>query len=192
MMTLPITTRRAGPADLDALLANLASGFASYVEFAPEGWRPPDIHARRDWEAGVLADPATWALLALVENRPVGHVAFMAARDRSAGQGSADWRSRPVVQGLAHLWQLFVLPDWWGRGVAPLLHDAAIAEMRGQGYASARLFTPAEHLRARRFYERRGWIVTHDKVWNEDLGLRLTEYRREVATTRPGASPGGS
>ena len=29
----------------------------------------------------------------------------------------------------AHLWQLFVLPAWWGRGVAPLLHDAAIGEL---------------------------------------------------------------
>jgi GNAT superfamily N-acetyltransferase len=72
-----------------------------------------------------------------------------------------------------------VLPDWWGRGVAPLLHDAAIAEMRVQGYRSARLFTPSAHDRAKRFYERRGWVAA-DAAWNEDLDLRLTEYRLAI------------
>jgi GNAT superfamily N-acetyltransferase len=146
IMTADIVTRRAGLTDLDALLHHVAAGFHSYAAFASPGWQPPlDVHARRDWEADVLADPATWALLAL------------------AG-------------GLAHLWQLFVLPDWWGRGVAPRLHDAAIDEMRARGYVSARLFTPSQHARARRFYERRGWIA-EDEAFNEDLALPLTEYR---------------
>ena len=83
---------------------------------------------------------------------------------------------RALVPGVAHLWQLFVLPDWWGRGVAPVLHDAAIAEMQARGYLSARLYTPAQHVRARRFYERRGWSA-HGEAWNEDLGLPLTEYQ---------------
>jgi GNAT superfamily N-acetyltransferase len=81
-----------------------------------------------------------------------------------------------VVPGLAHLWQLFVLPTWWGRGVAPLLHDHAVAQMRVQGYGTARLFTPSWHVRARRFYERRGWNAVAE-AWNEDLSLPLAEYR---------------
>jgi GNAT superfamily N-acetyltransferase len=175
-MTAGLLTRRAGPADLDALLDNVAAGFNSYVEFAPAGWQPLDVHARRDWEADGLSDPATWALLALADGAPVGHVAFLPARERSAEQPRAGWQMRPVVPGLAHLWQLFVLPGWWGRGVAPLLHDAAIAEMRTQGYENGRLYTPAQHARARRFYERRGWTAG-ETAWNEDLSLPLTEYR---------------
>ena len=169
-----VVTRPAGPADLDALLADVTAGFNSYVAFAPEGWEPPDMRTHREWEAEVLADPATWALLAEVDGAPVGHVAFIPAR-RQAGE-RAHWRTRPVIAGLAHLWQLFVLPDWWGRGVAPVLHDAALAEMRGQGYELARLYTPAGHARARRFYERRGWVALSE-AFNEDLGLPLTEYR---------------
>jgi GNAT superfamily N-acetyltransferase len=139
-MTTEIVTRPAGLPDVDALLHHVAVGFDSYVEFAPAGWRPPiDIRTRREWEAEVLADPATWALVALVGEGPVGHVAFIPARKRSAEDPRATWQTRPVIAGLAHLWQLFVLPDWWGRGVAQLLHDAAIAEMRAQGYESARL-----------------------------------------------------
>jgi hypothetical protein len=60
-----------------------------------------------------------------------------------------------------------------------VLHDAAITEMRAQGYVSARLFTPTDHARARRFYERREWQAVDDR-FNEELGLRLTEYRRAV------------
>jgi GNAT superfamily N-acetyltransferase len=175
-MTTEIVTRRAGSADLDALLDNIAAGFESYVGFAPEGWQPLDVHKRRDWQAEVLADSATWALLALADGAPVGHIAFIPARERSTEQTRAAWQMRPVVPGLVHLWQLFVLPAWWGRGVAALLHDAAIAEMHAQGYETARLYTPTQHGRARRFYEGRGWTAI-DEAWNEDLGLPLTEYR---------------
>jgi GNAT superfamily N-acetyltransferase len=177
IMTTQIVTRRAGLSDLDALLHHVAVGFDSYVSFAPPGWQPPlDVHARRDWEADVLADPATWALVALADGAPVGHVVFIPARNRSAEDPRAARQTRPLIAGLAHLWQLFVLPDWWGRGVAARLHDAAIDEMRAQGYVSARLFTPSQHARARRFYERRGWTAA-DEAFNEDLALPLTEYR---------------
>ncbi len=81
-----------------------------------------------------------------------------------------------MIPGLAHLWQLFVLPDWWGQGVAPILHDAAVAEMRRRDFEQARLFTPSLHARARRFYERHGWSA-HGELWNEELQLMLTEYR---------------
>jgi GNAT superfamily N-acetyltransferase len=176
-MTAQIVTRPAGLSDLDALLHHVAVGFDSYVEFAPAGWRPPiDVQARREWAAQVLADPTTWSRLALADDAPIGHVAFMPARERSAEDARSAWQSRPVIAGLVHLWQLFVLPDWWGRGVAQLLHDAAIAEMRTRDYRSARLFTPSQHARARRFYERRGWTAA-DEAWNEDLALPLTEYR---------------
>jgi GNAT superfamily N-acetyltransferase len=94
---------------------------------------------------------------------------------RLADQPPASWASRRVVPGVAHLWQLFVLPGWWGRGVAASLHAAAISEMRARGYERGRVFTPSLHTRARRFYERRGWTLTEED-WNDELTLMLTEY----------------
>jgi GNAT superfamily N-acetyltransferase len=188
-MTTRVVTRRAGLADLDTVLDDLAAGFASYGEFAPAGWRPPDREAQRDREAEILADPATWTLLALVDTAAVGHVAFSPARERRIDEPGGDWRARQVVPGLAHLRQLFVLPDWWGRGVAPVLHDEAIAEMRARGYGAARLYTPARHARARRFYERRGWSFV-GQGRNEDLGLTLAEYRLALEAYAPGSQPG--
>ncbi len=173
----PLTdTRRANLDDLDALLANVQAGFDSYAAFAPVGWQPPTVPADRDRSAELLADPATWALIALADGDPAGHIAFFPGRERPAGEARSRWKARAVVPGLAHLWQLFVLPEWWGRGVAPLLHEAAIAEMQAQDYQSARLFTPSGHARARRFYERRGWSATEEE-WNDELTLMLTEYR---------------
>ncbi len=186
-MTAPVETRLAGLGDLDAVLADVSAGFDSYVSFAQPGWQVPDIAGSRETTAELLGDPATWALLALAEGAPAGHVAFFPARRRAAGEPGGHWREREVVPGLAHLWQLFVLPDWWGRGVAPLLHDAAITEMRARGYESARLFTPSLHARARRFYERRGWTLL-DEDWNDWLDLRMAEYRLALERQGPAGS----
>ncbi|HWC87295.1 MAG TPA: GNAT family N-acetyltransferase [Solirubrobacteraceae bacterium] len=169
----PIFTRRASVADLDVLTADVQAGFDSYVEFAPLGWLAPEVEADTELMVELLNDGETWALLALDGSDPVGHIAFTPSRRRAPGQ---PWASSPSTPGLAHLWQLFVLPAWWGRGVAPLLHDAALEEMRARGYTSARLYTPSLHARARRFYERRGWGATGEQ-WNDHLTLMLTEYR---------------
>jgi GNAT superfamily N-acetyltransferase len=172
----PISTRRATVADLDILIDDVQAGFDSYVDFAPLGWVPPELGAEGGIMAELLADSDTWALLARADGDPVGHIAFTPARMRAAGR---PWATSPAAPGLAHLWQLFVLPAWWGRGVAPLLHDAAVAEMATQGYEAARLYTPSLHARARRFYARRGWQVSGEQ-WNEMLELMLTEYRLEL------------
>jgi GNAT superfamily N-acetyltransferase len=163
-----ITTRCAGPEDVDTLLADVQAGFDSYVSFAGENWHPPNAFAERERCAARLAKPDSFALIALVDGRPAGHVAFFPAHD---------WVQGMPIPGLAHLWQLFVLPPWWGRGVAPLLHDAAVAEMAARGFERARLYTPIAHARARRFYERRGWQLVGEE-WNAGLRLMLVEYHR--------------
>lgn len=174
-MEYVLETRATLLADLDAVLAIVQAGFDSYAEFAPGGWQPRSVEQDREYTAGLLGAEETWALLGTVQGRPIGHVAFFPARERQPDD-HRHWSERPKTPGLAHLWQLFVLPDWWGRGVAPVLHDAAVAEMRARGFAQARLYTPSAHGRARRFYERRGWSAD-DEVWNPELQLVLTEYR---------------
>lgn len=175
------TTRRGTVADVDLLGAIVQAGLDSYREFTPGEWRPPDVAAGRDARAEVFAEPTTWVLIALSQGVPVGHVAFMPARAQPTGE-SAAWSARVVIPGVAHLWQLFVLPDWWGSGVAPQLHDAAIEQMRAEGYSDARLFTPSLQTRARRFYERRGWLAQGD-AWNPEFALSMTEYRLALHAT---------
>jgi GNAT superfamily N-acetyltransferase len=170
-----VATRRATVDDLDVVLGHVQAGFDSYGEFAPRGWQAPKVATDRDRSAELLGDHATWALIAFADGRSIGHVAFLPARERSAGEPRGAAKTRAVVPGLAHLWQLFVLPDWWGRDVAAMLHDAMAIEMRARDYREARLFTPSLHARARRFYERRGWSAAGED-YNEELALMLTEY----------------
>jgi GNAT superfamily N-acetyltransferase len=180
----PITTRPACGGDLDTMLCHVQAGFDSYVEFAPPGWRPPRARDGRERMLLLLGEPSTFALLALLDDSPAGHVSFRAAREHAPTRVSPDPLADPVIPGLAHFWQLFVLPRYWGQGVAAQLHDAAVAEMRARGYAAARLFTPSLHARARRFYERHGWLAGGEH-WNEHFQLSMVEYRLALDWARP-------
>jgi GNAT superfamily N-acetyltransferase len=54
---------------------------------------------------------------------------------------------------------LYVRPEAWGTGVAAELHDRAVAAIRAAGHERARLWVLEENARARRFYERHGWVA---------------------------------
>jgi GNAT superfamily N-acetyltransferase len=54
---------------------------------------------------------------------------------------------------------LYVRPEAWGTGVATRLHDRAVEAIRAGGHARARLWVLEDNVRARRFYERRGWLL---------------------------------
>jgi GNAT superfamily N-acetyltransferase len=170
-------TRLGTAQDAEAINAVFSAGVETYAEFAGDGWEPPvpDVDDTRR----MLLDPRTWAMLAVVDGEPVAHFSFMAARERAADDNPRDWLDRPLIPGMAHLWQLFVLPDWWGTGVAAWLHERGVAEMRAQRYECGRLYTPSAHARARRFYERRCWRPFADYE-STDFGLPLTEYRLDL------------
>jgi GNAT superfamily N-acetyltransferase len=59
----------------------------------------------------------------------------------------------------------YVTPDRWGSGVAYALHDAAVARL---DCAEVKLWVLEENARARRFYEKRGWVPNGEK--------RVVEY----------------
>jgi GNAT superfamily N-acetyltransferase len=76
---------------------------------------------------------------------------------------------------------LFVAQDHWGSGLAVTLHAASVEEARRRGFAEMRLFTPADHGRARRFYEREGWAQRAEPFDEPRLGMALVEYRYALA-----------
>jgi GNAT superfamily N-acetyltransferase len=62
---------------------------------------------------------------------------------------------------------LYVHPDEWGTGAGDRLHDAAV-EAIAAAHDEARLWVLDENRRARRFYERHGWVVNGES--------RVVEY----------------
>jgi GNAT superfamily N-acetyltransferase len=172
-----LTLRPAAPDDAETLGAIVAEGFEGYRAFAPEGWEPPAAAGETATLRERLGDHDVWCAVAEVRGSVAGHVAFLpASRAR-----------RPERDpGLAHLWQLFVRPPFWGTGVAGELHAAATAAAAQRGFRVMRLFTPTAHVRARRFYEREGWQPHGEPAFEAGLGLEIVEYRRALVRRPPG------
>lgn len=160
--------RRSTPEDAAACHAVTQAGLATYRSFAGPGYRPPP--ERADDLGARLA--RSWGVVAEDGGEVVAFGAFEPAR--------ADVRTGPLVPGLAHVWAVFAAPSHWGTGVAAAVLEALVAAMRGQGHEEARLYTPALHLRARRFYEREGWEQRGEPFNEPALGLDLVQLRRAL------------
>ena len=158
--------------EAEGLARLVIDGFEEFRSFAPEGWAPPPLADEIARLHELLPDADAWCLVAESDGELVGQVTFMPA--------ARHWS--PVDDpGLAHLRNLFVRRDHWGAGVATALHASAIAEAGRRGFAQMRLFTPAGQHRARRFYEREGWVVAGDECHDPGPGLVIVEYRRDLA-----------
>jgi GNAT superfamily N-acetyltransferase len=159
-----LTTRRAWPADAETLARTIVITNEAWRAFAPAGWSPPSFEWLAERTREGLSAPNAWGLLAFCDGEPAGHVVLT----RAVWTGPA----------AATLWQLFVRPRWQGTGLADRLHAAFVDRARELGYGYAWLATPAPHVRARRFYERRGWRV--DGFPEEERGLPMVAYGRAL------------
>jgi RimJ/RimL family protein N-acetyltransferase len=121
-------------ATLLAELQEHASVAAFAHIFPPERFPFPRAAVNERW-AEALEDPAASVRVAERAGEPVGVVVVR-----------PDW-----LEGL------YVVPEWWGKGVADELHDAGLEILRDLGSAQVHLWVLEENARARRFYERRGW-----------------------------------
>jgi GNAT superfamily N-acetyltransferase len=173
------TLRPATLADAELLARAVSEGFATYREFAPSDWEPPSFEHELELLEKGLPAPDVWALLA---EGPAGELAGHVAI-RSAATTAVSPSDEP---GLAHFWQLFVQPAYQGTGLARVLHDEALREAGERGHLALRLFAAAGQSRARRFYEREGWVATGPPFFLDGFDLDVVEYRREL--TRPRAS----
>src|SRR3954451_284146 len=162
------TFRSARADDVGAIARVVADAFQGYLEFAPAGGEPPGAEDEIEHLEPLMRDPEFWCLVAERDGGVVGHSAFVPAR---TARGPED------DDGLVHLRALFVDREWWGSGVARTLHSMALEEAARRGFTTMRLFTPIEHPRARRFYEREGWKPVGELL-DSPLGLPLIEYRR--------------
>jgi GNAT superfamily N-acetyltransferase len=164
--------RPAVPRDAARIADVLNEGLGSYRSIAPPGWEPPDPQAELERLRHFLGTDDVWCLIAEEDGEVAGHVSIMPAR----------LHPHPSEEdAMAHFWQLFVRPPWWGTGLATALHAEAVREAGSRGFTSMRLFTPAAQARARRFYEREGWSATGEPFDDLDFGMPLVEYRRAIS-----------
>lgn len=93
------------------------------------------------------------------------------------------WAERSGEPDTGEVILLYLVPEAWGRGVGPALMGRCIDEMRSIGYREAVLWVAEANPRARRFYEREGWVPDGGRKV-EDLGgsgdIAEVRYRRPL------------
>jgi GNAT superfamily N-acetyltransferase len=128
--------REARPDEAEVLTAlqQDASIAANAHIFPPELYPFPIAEITQRWQ-GFLDDPA---VAVLVYDHGGAAVGVAASR--------AEW-----LDGL------YVLPEWWSRGVGRALHDEVLGRQRAAGGTHCNLWVLERNERARRFYRRLGW-----------------------------------
>ncbi len=162
--------------DVPGMARSVWEGFDGYRAFAPDGWEPKARAVEEQRTRARFTAPDVWALVAVdARGNQLGHVSLL---DDTEQPGAS-----------AYLWQLFVRAPHQGSGLAVSLHDAFLDAAAARGYSRARLRTPAGQARARRFYEREGWVLAGPPELEPLLGLELVTYRRDGLASS--ASPAG-
>ncbi|KQM96637.1 GNAT family N-acetyltransferase [Sphingomonas sp. Leaf25] len=133
--------------------ARLATiGRDTFVETFGDLYRPDDLaafltcHTPESW-AGELADPRFHVLLAM-------------AGEDTAGYAKLGPRSLPFEpQGVPiELRQFYIRREWHGSGLAARMMEAVLATARATGADELYLSVFVDNHRARRFYERYGFV----------------------------------
>ena len=91
--------------------------------------------------------------------------------------------------GIGHLYAIYLLADWWGKGVGHLLHTAGLQALSGVGFETAILWVLDGNARAIAFYQREGWRfdgrsqveeMGSDRLFERRMSRSLVECSRTV------------
>ena len=119
---------------------------------------------RAQWERWLADPPPGWQVFVAEDSERVwGFVSVGESRDEP---------------GKGELFAIYVLPEAWGSGAGSGLMASALEELRG--YSSAMLWVLEDNPRARRFYEREGWLLDGGSRDEEMLGVMVAEVRYRI------------
>lgn len=86
-----------------------------------------------------------------------------------------------AAYGDGRLYALYLLPEYWGRGLGRALHDRVVEDMSGD---SAVLWVLATNERAKAFYVRQGWVADGasqtETIDDGRVTLEELRYRRSL------------
>ena len=84
---------------------------------------------------------------------------------------------------VAELYALYVHPAWWSTGTGRALMDQVLAKVGATGYGCITLWVLEANARARRFYQRAGFIPDGARHVLDDLGgVTEIRYRRGLGS----------
>lgn len=111
-------------------------------------------------------------VMLIIENDiPVGCIAYGQSRDEKLPK----W---------GEIVSIYVHPCYFGKGYGQKLLDAAVFELKNDGYKNCYLWVLKENMKARLFYERNGFICNQDEYILEIMGKKLTDVRYVIELDR--------
>lgn len=91
---------------------------------------------------------------------------------------SAYSRSRcPEFEDFGEIISIYLLPQYMGKGYGKNLLDAVVGELAELGFQDIFLWALKKNLRARKFYEKNGFILTGHSMNHEIGGKELQEVQ---------------
>ncbi len=170
----PWTLRRATGADAVAMAAmHIRAWQAAYRGIVPDAHLDAlDVGtraARYRLDKPAPDDPETWLAVTEPAGDVIGFVVTGPCRDEG-------------LPGLGEVWSIYVDPAHWREGVGARLMDDAVARLDRAGFSEAILWVLTDNLRARRFYEAKGWHADGGTKTIQIGGqaTRETRYRRAI------------
>lgn len=115
-----------------------------YLTRLPEEYWLPSMRA---W----LSSGRMYGYIAEEEGRPMGCVIYGRGRD----EDHAEW---------GEIVSLYVLPEMMNSGIGSALLEGALAALRAEGFDRVYLWAIAEYTHGLRFYQRRGFRATGERV----------------------------
>ena len=150
-----------------------ASWRAAYADILPAAFLAAlDVVASEERLRARIAaaDASQFTLVACAGHRSLGLVSGGPVRDEPRGAGG-------------EVYAIYVAPELCGRGLGRALLGAAEARLATAGFSQATLWVFIRNRAARRFYERRGWLLKPRRAYWQRNGLRrqLACYGKPVA-----------
>jgi GNAT superfamily N-acetyltransferase len=145
-------------------------------------WRTAYRHALPPEELDALPiDETRWRHR--LEEPPPGWSTYVAEHDGRVVGFTAVGPSRDE-RGIGELYAIYVEPEQWSTGAGRALILRAEERLREE-YAEATLWVLEDNPRARRFYERAGWVLDGARKAEDRWGVRAPEvrYRKRLASS---------
>jgi len=90
-------------------------------------------------------------------------------------------RDEDLDGSVGEVWGMYLLPEYWNKGIGSYFMDWALKELKAKEYKKAVLWVLEDNLNARRFYEKRGFRLD-GTVKRTIIGEELNEcrYKKDI------------
>ncbi|MHB1484312.1 MAG: GNAT family N-acetyltransferase [Saccharofermentanales bacterium] len=157
--------RKAVPSDADDMAYIICESWKSAYKdiITPEELeRKTDIEKRKALFRETIPAGKGYYLIAFTDDVPCGLCYFCDSRDDD-------------MAGFAEIVAFYTLEEYWGRGIGKKIMDSALSEISRLGYNNVMLWVFEKNARARKFYEKCGFVCdnkTKDSIFGKVKEIR--------------------